>query len=222
MDAMPIGDRRSAIGPVARGMKCWTSDRRRAMRICVYAGSNPGIDPAYRAAADHLGGVLAARGITLVYGGGRTGLMGALADGCRVAGGEVIGVIPGFLEEKEVAHHDIADLRVVRSMHERKTLMAELSDGFIALPGGIGTLEELFEIWTWSQLGQHGKPCGLLNVAGFYDRLVAFLDGVVGEGFLSGAHRRTLLVDTQAGALLDAFASYEPPGGGKWLELDTT
>ena len=192
------------------------------MRICVYAGSNPGELPAYREAARALGETLAGRGIGLVYGGGRTGLMGAVADGCGAAGGEVTGVIPGFLEAKEIAHHGIADLRVVGSMHERKMVMAELSDGFIALPGGIGTLEELFEIWTWSQLGQHRNPCGLLNVAGFYDRLVAFLDGVVSEGFLKEDHRRTLLVDTDAGALLDAFAAYEPPTGGKWLELETT
>jgi uncharacterized protein (TIGR00730 family) len=192
------------------------------VRICVYAGSNPGELPVYREAATALGATLAGRGIGLVYGGGRTGLMGAVADGCRAAGGHVTGIIPGFLEQKEVAHHDIDDLRVVGSMHERKTLMAELSDGFIALPGGIGTFEELFEIWTWSQLGQHRKPCGLLNVAGFYDRLVEFLDGVVAEGFLKEDHRRTLLTDTDAGRLLDAFADYEPPTGGKWLELETT
>ena len=192
------------------------------MRICVYAGSNPGADPAYREGARILGATLAERGIGLVYGGGRTGLMGAVADGCRAAGGDVTGIIPDFLEEKEVAHHEIADLRVVGSMHERKTLMAELSDGFIALPGGIGTFEELFEIWTWSQLGQHGKPCGLLNVAGFYDGLAAFLDAVVEQGFLQEQHRRTLITGDDPGALLDAFAAYEPPTGGKWLELDTT
>lgn len=192
------------------------------MRICVYAGSNPGQNPAYREAATALGATLAERGIGLVYGGGRTGLMGAVADGCRLAGGEVTGVIPDFLEAKEIAHHEIADLRVVGSMHERKTLMAELSDGFIALPGGIGTFEELFEIWTWSQLGQHRNPCGLLNVAGFYDRLAAFLDGVVEEGFLSPTHRATLFVADDARALLDAFARYTPPTTGKWLELDTT
>lgn len=192
------------------------------MRICVYAGSNPGQNPAHRAAAESLGRLLAARGIGLVYGGGRTGLMGAVADGCRLAGGEVTGIIPGFLEAKEIAHHEIADLRVVGSMHERKTLMAELSDGFIALPGGIGTFEELFEIWTWSQLGQHRHPCGLLNVAGFYDRLVAFLDGVVDEAFLSPEHRATLFVADDAAALLDSFAGYTPPVTGKWLELDTT
>ena len=192
------------------------------MRICVYAGSNPGELPVYREAAAALGATLAGRGIGLVYGGGRTGLMGAVADGCRAAGGHVTGIIPGFLEQKEVAHHEIDDLRVVGSMHERKTLMAELSDGFIALPGGIGTFEELFEIWTWSQLGQHRKPCGLLNVSGFYDRLVEFLDGVVADGFLKEDHRRTLITDTDAGHLLDAFAAYEPPTGGKWLELETT
>ncbi len=193
------------------------------MRICVYAGSNAGDDPTYREASTALGGTLADRGIGLVYGGGRTGLMGALAEGCMAAGGHVTGIIPGFLEAKEIANVQVNDLRVVGSMHERKTLMAELSDGFIALPGGIGTFEELFEIWTWSQLGQHRKPCGLLNVAGFYDGLVAFLDGVVEQGFLKEDHRRTLLVGTDAPALLDAFATYEPPTGeGKWLELETT
>lgn len=192
------------------------------MRICVYAGSNPGSDPAHRVAAANLGRLLAERGVGVVYGGGRTGLMGALADGCRGAGGHVTGIIPGFLEEKEVAHHDISELRVVGSMHERKTLMAELSDAFIALPGGIGTLEELFEIWTWSQLGQHRKPCGLLNVAGFYDRLIDFLDGVVEEGFLMPEHRSSLLVAADPADLLAAFAAYEPPAGHKWLEIETT
>lgn len=193
------------------------------MRICVYAGSNAGDDPTYREASSALGGTLADRGIGLVYGGGRTGLMGALAEGCMAAGGHVTGIIPGFLEAKEIANVQVSDLRVVGSMHERKTLMAELSDGFIALPGGIGTFEELFEIWTWSQLGQHRKPCGLLNVAGFYDRLVAFLDGVVEQGFLKEDHRHTLLVGSEAPALLDAFAAYEPPTGeGKWLVLETT
>jgi uncharacterized protein (TIGR00730 family) len=192
------------------------------VRICVYAGSNPGNDPAYRGAAEGLGRILAERGTGLVFGGGRTGLMGALADGCLAAGGEVIGVIPSFLVDREVGHSGATELRVVGSMHERKTLMAELSDGFVALPGGIGTLEEMFEMWTWSQLGQHRKPCGLLNVKGFYDALIAFLDGVVDEGFLRPEHRRTLLVGGGAVELLDAFAAYEPPGGGKWLELETT
>ncbi len=192
------------------------------MRICVYAGSNPGVLPAYREASTALGATLAGRGIGLVFGGGRTGLMGAVADGCRAAGGDVIGVIPRFLEAKEIAHHEIADLRVVGSMHERKTLMAELSDGFIALPGGIGTLEELFEVWTWSQLGQHRKPCGLLSVEGFYDGLTTFLDGVVEQGFLRDEHRHTLFVSHDADELLDAFAAYEPPTGEKWLEIDTT
>lgn len=193
------------------------------MRICVYAGSNPGEQPVHREAARTLGETLAARGIGLVYGGGRTGLMGAVSEGCMAAGGHVTGVIPGFLRDKEVANVGVSDLRVVGTMHERKTLMAELSDGFITLPGGIGTLEEIFEMWTWSQLGQHRKPCGLLNVAGFYDRLIAFLDDdVVAQGFLSADHRGTLLVEDDADALLDAFAAYEPPTGGKWLELETT
>lgn len=192
------------------------------MRICVYAGSNPGNHPAHRAAAEHLGRTLAERGTGLVFGGGRTGLMGALADGCMAAGGHVIGVIPSFLLEKEVGHRGVTELRIVGSMHERKTLMAELSDGFVALPGGIGTFEEMFEVWTWSQLGQHRKPCGLLNVEGFYDGLTAFLDGVVDEGFLKEEHRRTLLVSDDALVLLDAFATYRAPAGGKWLELDET
>lgn len=191
-------------------------------RICVYAGSNPGVLPDYREVAQELGRTLAERGIGLVYGGGRTGLMGAVSDACRAAGGHVTGIIPDFLERKEIADHSIDDLRVVGSMHERKTLMAELADGFIALPGGIGTLEELFEIWTWSQLGQHRKPCGLLDVAGFYGDLVGFLDRVVEQGFLLEDHRGTLMVADSPAALLDAFASYEPPGGGKWLELETT
>lgn len=192
------------------------------MRICVYAGSNPGVLPAYREAAQALGRALAERDIGVVYGGGRTGLMGALADACRAAGGEVIGIIPGFLEEKEVAHHDLSELHVVRSMHERKTLMAELSDAFVALPGGIGTFEEMFEVWTWSQLGQHRKPCGLLSVAGFYDGLTDFLDRVVEQGFLAPEHRRTLLVGADAAELLEAFSRYEPPTNGTWLDLERT
>lgn len=158
-----------------------------------------------------------------MYGGGRVGLMGALAEACRGAGGHVTGIIPDFLERREIADHAIDDLRVVGSMHERKTLMAELADGFVALPGGIGTLEELFEIWTWSQLGQHRKPCGLLDVEGYYAGLVGFIDEVVARGFLSPDHRRTLIVAHEPDALLAAFAAYEPPRGReKWLDLDRT
>ena len=163
-------------------------------RLCVFCGSSPGRNPAYLAAAAELGTVLAKRRIGLVYGGASIGLMGAVADAARAAGGEVIGVIPRALVELEVAHTGLADLRVVASMHERKALMAELSDGFIALPGGIGTLEELFEVWTWGQLGSHRKPCALLNVAGFYDRLLGFLDFVADEAFLRPVHREMLLV----------------------------
>ncbi|HEV2558152.1 MAG TPA: TIGR00730 family Rossman fold protein [Microvirga sp.] len=192
------------------------------MRICVYAGSNPGNDPAYREAAGRLGRTLARRSIELVYGGGHTGLMGAVADACLQAGGRVTGVMPGFLVEKEIAHRGLSDLRVVCSMHERKTLMADLSEGFIALPGGIGTFEELFEVWTWGQLGQHAKPCGLLNVGGFYDGLSHFLAHVAWEGFLKEGHRRMLQISTDPDRLLDAFAAYEPPATGKWLEVATT
>ena len=190
------------------------------MRICVYAGSNPGELPAYREAATALGATLAGRGIGLVFGGGRTGLMGAVADGCRRAGGHVTGIIPGFLEQKEIAHHEIADLRVVGSMHERKTLMAELSDGFIALPGGIGTFEELFEIWTWGQLGIHAKPLGLLNVAGFYDPLAQFLDATVSAGFLKDQHRAMAMTDTDPAALLDQMEAYVPAAVYKWVEKE--
>src|SRR5262245_13303074 len=145
-------------------------------RLCVFCGSSSGRDPAYRAAAVELGALLAERRIGLVYGGAASGLMGAVAEATRAAGGEVIGVIPRALVEWAVAHTGLSDLRIVSTMHERKALMAELSDGFIALPGGIGTLEEMFEVWTWAQLGSHSKPCALLNVGGFYDRLLAFLD----------------------------------------------
>ena len=158
-------------------------------RLCVFCGSSPGRHPAYLAAAAELGTVLAKRRIGLVYGGASIGLMGAVADAARAAGGEVIGVIPRALVEFEVAHTGLADLRIVASMHERKALMAELSEGFVALPGGIGTLEELFEVWTWGQLGSHRKPCALLNVAGFYDRLLGFLDFVADEAFLRPVHR---------------------------------
>lgn len=191
------------------------------MRICVYAGSNPGRDGAYRAAATSFGRALAERGIGLVYGGGHTGLMGAVADAALAAGGAVIGVMPSFLVAKEVAHRGLTELREVGSMHERKTLMAELADGFVALPGGIGTLEELFEIWTWGQLGQHRKPCALLDAGGFYSGLITFLDHVADQAFLKPEHRRMLIVGDTAEAILDAFAAYEPPAVGKWLSKET-
>jgi hypothetical protein len=172
----------------------------------VYCGSNAGARPEYRDAAAALGRLLAERGISLVYGGGNIGLMGVLARAALEAGGEVIGVIPRAFVEKEAAHLGVSDLRIVASMHERKALMADLSDAFVALPGGLGTLEELFETWTWAQLELHAKPCGLLNVAGFYDPLVAFLDHAVRERFLKPPHRSLLIVESDAGVLVDRLA----------------
>jgi uncharacterized protein (TIGR00730 family) len=186
-------------------------------RVCVFSGSSPGRHPAYVACARALGALLGREGIAVVYGGAKVGLMGALADAARGAGGEVIGVIPQRLVEREVAHTELADLRIVGSMHERKALMADLSDAFIALPGGIGTLEELFEIWTWAQLGSHEKPCGLLNAHGFYDGLLSFLDHVVGEAFLRQVHRDMLLVADGPEAMLAALCAYEPPEVAKWI-----
>jgi len=186
-------------------------------RLCVFLGSSPGFDPVYAEAATALGGLIASRGIGLVYGGGRVGLMGLLADAAMAAGGEVIGVIPEALDRREVAHHGCTELHITRSMHERKALMADLSDGFIALPGGIGTFEELFEIWTWGQLGDHAKPVGLIDVAGFYAPLIAFIDGVVARGFLKPEHRAMLMVETDGPALIDRMTHYHAPALGKWI-----
>ena len=191
-------------------------------RICVYAGSNPGTDPAYADAARDLARLLAERGIGLVYGGGRVGLMGVLADTALAAGGEVVGVMPQALVDREIAHSGLTELRVVASMHERKAMMAELSDAFVAVPGGIGTLEELIEVYTWSQLGIHAKACGVLNVAGYYDHLAAFLDHAVAAGFLRPAHRAVLTVAGEPAELLERLAAYVPPAVGKWIELDAT
>jgi uncharacterized protein (TIGR00730 family) len=169
--------------------------------------------------AEQLGQLLAASEIGLVYGGASVGLMGTVADAVLRAGGQVIGVIPQSLVDKEVAHKGLQDLRITSSMHERKALMADLSDGFIALPGGIGTLEELFEIWTWAQLGHHSKPCALLNTEGFYDGLATFLDTVVDEGFLKKLHRTMLITERSPEDLLVAMKSYAaPPAGGKWID----
>ena len=174
-----------------------------AERVCVYAGSSAGARTDYAIAAEALVSGLVGRGIGIVYGGGKVGLMGVLADAGLALGGEVIGVIPRHLADREVAHPELSQLRIVGSMHERKALMVELSDAFIALPGGIGTLEELIEVLTWAQLGLHAKPCGLLNVRGYYDPLIAFLDGAVSEGFLSGVNRRLLSVAANAEDLID-------------------
>ena len=177
--------------------------------VCVYAGARPGAREAYAAAAADLARRLAGAGIGVVYGGGRVGLMGAVADAALEAGGHVTGIIPGALADRELAHTGVSDLRVVASMHERKALMAELSDAFVALPGGIGTLEELIEVYTWSQLGLHRKPVALLNVDGYYDALVAFLDHAVDEAFLPPATRSTLVVGDDAGALLDHLRRWD-------------
>ena len=185
-------------------------------RICVYCGSSSGANPVHREAAENLGALLAARGIGLVYGGGNVGLMGIVADAALQAGGEVIGVIPTALMDKELGHAGVTKLHVTASMHERKQLMADLSDGFISLPGGIGTLEELFETFTWLQLGFHGKPVGLLNVAGFYDHLLAFLRHAADERFLGPAHLESLLVETDAGPLLARMARFRAPSLAKW------
>jgi len=177
-------------------------------RVCVFCGSKHGARPQYTEAARAMAAALVAAGVDLVYGGGRVGLMGVVADAVLEAGGEVIGVIPDHMSDREIAHYGLTDLRVVGSMHERKALMYELSDGFVALPGGLGTLEELFEITTWSQLGLHAKPTGLLDVAGFYGPLVAFLDQLVSEGFVSERHRRLLRVAAEPNALLDLLAAF--------------
>jgi hypothetical protein len=188
--------------------------------ICVYCGSSPGRLETYAAAARALGEALVARDLGLVYGGASIGLMGLVADTVLALGGRAVGVIPQGLARKEVVHRHLTELHVTQSMHERKTLMAELSDGFIAMPGGIGTFEEIFEIWTWAQLGIHAKPCGLLNVAGYYDALITFLDHAAVEQFLKPPHRALLMVEHQPLALLDRFASHQPPPIKKWLDPD--
>lgn len=187
-------------------------------RLCVYCGSNRGALPEFTAAAITLGKTLATRGIGVVYGGGHVGLMGVLADAALAAGGEVIGVIPAALEAKELGHSRLTELHVVASMHERKQMMADLSDGFIAMPGGIGTLEELFETFTWLQLGFHHKPVALLNVGGFYDALVGFVRQFTRDGFLKPEHEACLLVEREANALLEKMEAFEPPQLGKWME----
>ncbi len=171
----------------------------------VYCGSSNGHDPRHAAAATLLGAEMARRGVTLVYGGASVGLMGLLADAALAGGGRVVGVIPRMLQARELAHHGLAQLHITETMQERKTLMAELSDGFLAIPGGIGTLDELFEMWTWRQLGLHGKPFGLLNLNGYYDSLLAFLDRSVSEGFLRRETRELLVVADELPALLDAL-----------------
>jgi uncharacterized protein (TIGR00730 family) len=191
-------------------------------RVCVFAGSSSGLLPDYRRAAAELGRAVAASGRGLVYGGARVGLMGAVADAALASQGHVTGVIPDFLEAKEVAHRGLSDLRIVHSMHERKAMMADLADGFIALPGGWGTMEEFFEVLTWAQLRVHHKPCGLLNVHGYFDRLLSFLDHSIGQGFVKREHASMILVSPSPGNLLEMMDAYTPPKVEKWLDTAAT
>ncbi|MBV9791072.1 MAG: TIGR00730 family Rossman fold protein [Chloroflexi bacterium] len=187
-------------------------------KICVFCGSSPGLLPDYLTAARELGAALVRHDLGLVYGGAHVGLMGEIANSVMQHGGEVIGVMPQSLIDREIAHRGLSELHVVQSMHERKAKMAELADGFIALPGGFGTLEELFEIVTWGQLGLHRKPFGLLNVNQFFDQLIGFLDFAVGQQFIRPQHREMILVDAEADRLLARFAAYEPPSVTKWID----
>ena len=190
----------------------------RVRSVCVFCGASIGANPAYREAAVALGQAIARRDLTLVYGGGAVGLMGIVADAAMAAGGEVVGIIPQSLLDAEVGHKGLSRLEVVDGMHARKARMAELSDAFIALPGGLGTLEELFEVWTWGQLGYHAKPLGLLDVNGFYEKLGGFLDHIVEEGFVRPQHRAMLLLGQQADALLDGMNEFVAPVAPKWVD----
>ena len=188
--------------------------------VGVFAGSSSGARPEYAAAARDLGRALAERGIGLVYGGARVGLMGALANEVLGAGGRVVGVMPEALVAKEVAHKGLTELHVVKSMHERKALMSDLSGGFVALPGGFGTLDEFFEIVTWAQLGIHAKPCGLLNIQGYFDGLIAFVAHTVAERFVRAEHAGMISVAASAAELLDKMSSYQAPSVQKWIERE--
>ena len=190
-------------------------------QICVFCGSNPGRRPEYAAAARELGSLLAARGLGLVYGGGNVGLMGTVADAVLAGGGRVIGVIPRGLVDRELAHRG-TDLRVVGTMHERKQLMHELSDAFVALPGGYGTLDELFEALTWAQLGMHQKPIGLVNTAGYWDHLLGMVDSAAADGLVRPEHRAMLLTAATPSQLLELFASYQAPQVTKWIKETET
>lgn len=186
--------------------------------ICLFCGASPGTNPVYRDAATEFGRTLARQNIRLIYGGGSVGLMGVAADACLTNGGEVTGVIPRMLMEKEVGHKGVTQMHVVETMHERKALMTELSDGFVALPGGYGTLDELFESLTWLQLAYHTKPIGLYNVNGFFDGLISFLDHARDERFLRDLHRDSLQVDVNLGALIAKLEHAIAPDTGKWLD----
>ena len=186
--------------------------------VCVFCGASPGARPIYHEAAAQLGRHIAERGLTLVYGGGAVGLMGVVADAALAAGGDVIGIIPQSLERAEIGHKGLTRLEVVDGMHARKARMAELADAFIALPGGLGTLEELFEVWTWGQLGYHAKPLGLLEVDGFYARLTDFLDHLVAERFVREQHRAILQVSASPAELLARMDVWQPTAAPKWVD----
>jgi uncharacterized protein (TIGR00730 family) len=183
----------------------------RAINLCIFCGTSAGASPIYAEAAAEVGRTMARRGIGLVYGGGNIGLMGIVANAVMAAGGSATGVITQALFEREIAHLGLTSLEILGSMHERKLRMAELADGFVALPGGIGTLEEIFEQWTWAQLGIHAKPCGFLNVAGYFDPLLAMVERMTAETFVAEAHVRMMLIDDRIERLIDRFAEYSPP-----------
>lgn len=190
--------------------------------VCIFCAAGDGRNPVYVKQALEMGRYLAESGRRIVYGGGRTGLMGALAEGALAAGGEIVGIMPKHLVDHEVAHTGLTELRVVASMHERKALLAELSDGFLAMPGGLGTLEELFEIWTWGQLGLHRKPYGVLNVNGYFTPLLQFLDHAVAEQFVRPEYRALLVVDSEPSALIARMEGMEPPPLPRWVQRETT
>ncbi|MEJ8473874.1 TIGR00730 family Rossman fold protein [Roseibium algae] len=190
--------------------------------VCVFCGSSSGSNSAYTEAAQETGRLIAEQGMTLVYGGAKVGLMGTVADAALGAGGRVIGVLPTSLQEKELSHDGLTELHIVSSMHERKALMAEKSDAFLTLPGGAGTMEELFEVWTWGQLGLHNKPCGFLNTNGFYDQLLTFLDFQTEEGFMKPVMRNMIQSAAAPADLLAQFRSYQPPKTPKWIKQEET
>jgi len=214
------GSSNSQIGPCCCLLSENCGSEAGMKRVCVFCGSSPGARPAYTELARRLGSILAGRGITLVYGGGNVGLMGVLANAVLAGGGNVIGVIPQAMVDLEVAHTGFPDLRIVGSMHERKALMADLADAFIALPGGLGTLEEFCEILTWAQLGMHQKPCGLINVENYFDQLIAFLDDAVRERFVRPEHRAMVLVESDAERMIDRLQAYRPPMLEKWIDRE--
>ncbi len=190
--------------------------------LCVFCGSSAGIDPRFAEAARAFGALLAGQGIALVYGGGHVGLMGIVADAALAGGGQAIGVIPRSLWDREVGHRNLTELHIVETMHDRKAMMASLSDAFVALPGGLGTLEEIFEVWTWAQLGIHRKPVGFLDIAGFYGPLLTFLDRAVDAGFVRTQHRATAIIDADPASMLRRLGEYTPPHIERWMHTGET